>query len=260
MRIAVSIPIYITNTHHIDFLNQCTSSIKTSHEFIAIIVNNHVEPAFSPFQCSFKQTPQEYITLEGRQPQAISKAWNDATAKAAELNCDYILYLGSDTVLKSNAIDRLVAFAEAHQEAIMWTMSQCPIFDRLEDCAEGEGFNENPEFSAFMIKPKQFIEIMSKGFDENFVPAYFEDNDIHGRIALLNRMALCYNGAKFFHFGSQTINSDQALKQNMPPLFHNNEQYFVKKWGRGTTQDVNEMRNSYFQHPFNDASKAINDW
>ena len=71
---------------------------------------------FKPFAWQLEQVPSETYELVGRQPQSVSRAWNDGIAKAVEMGCEYIAILNEDIVLKSNAIDRLVEFAESHRK------------------------------------------------------------------------------------------------------------------------------------------------
>ncbi len=262
MKIAITIPVYLTNWNHQSFLNKATASIATSHEYAFIPMLNHLAEQFRPYPWQFTQAPNELLVLEGRQPQAVSKAWNDGIAKAIELGCEYILVLNEDIVLKQDAIDRLILFAQKHPEASLWSMGayhdlfsleQAPISDDWET-----NFSEHPNFSAFMVKadfPNRFGR-----FDENFIPGYFEDGDAAARIALANQKAYVYGGAWFYHFGSRTINSDEEFRATMPPLFQKNAAYFLQKWGHGVVNEPDQMRRLYFDHPYNEADKPLNYW
>lgn len=258
MRIAVTSPLYINNNNHVDFLRKATESISTSHTLIWIPVENYVASHYKPLQYTFIQKPDEIYVIEGRQPQSVSKGWNDGIQKAIDVDCDYVLVINDDIVMKRNAIDRLVAFAEAHPEFTIWSMGGTPDYFNIDNCEEDENFSEHPNFSAFMVR-KDFFSNVGK-FDENIVPAYFEDNDMHARLALANKKAVIYGGARFFHFGSRTTNSDEDYRALMPPLFKANNDYFIRKWGRGTCGEVDEMRDTYFKTPFNDPKKTLFDW
>jgi len=257
MRIAIVIPAYITNWNHRDFLNKTTASIATSHEYAFIPVLNCLAEQFRPYQWQFTQHPNELHVLEGRQPQGVTKAWNDGIAKAIELGCEYILILNDDIVLKHDAIDTLVVFAQAHPEASLWSMGAYHDLFGLEQAGEDENFSEHPNFSAFMVY-KTFPEVFGR-FDENILPAYFEDSCAHARIALANQKAYVYGGAKFYHFGSRTINSDEEFRQTMPPLFQKNANYFFQKYGHTVVGEVDQMREVYYQHPYNIPELALNE-
>jgi hypothetical protein len=259
MKIAITIPLYISNWNHRDFVNGTTRSIQTSHEWVFLPVLNYVADQFRPYAWQLTQQPAEIVALEGRQPQAVSKAWNDGIAKAIELGCEYILVLNDDIVLKSNAIDNLIAHAEAHPEAILWSMGGYHDLFTLEQAVDNPNdVHEHPNFSAFMVH-KSFPQTFGL-FDENFTPGYFEDSDAHARIALAGQRALVTGGAWFFHFGSRTINSDPEFRETMPPLFNRNQAYFIEKWGHPNVGEVEHMRELYFKHPYNEEDKPLSSW
>src|SRR5260221_13528586 len=93
MRIAISSPLYINNNNHRNFVNQTTMSLATSHTFIWIPVQNYIAPQYLPYQYEFSQQPNEIYILEGRQPQCVAAAWNDAIKKAGEIGADYVLLI-----------------------------------------------------------------------------------------------------------------------------------------------------------------------
>lgn len=108
----------------------------------------------------------------------------------------------------------------------------------------------HPNFSAFMIS-KEASEQVGE-FDEIFAPAYFEDNDIHRRLNLLEIKAIVYPPAMFYHYGSRTQNEAQEDGQPIVPggLFENARANFSKKWGGLPGQET-------FTHPYNDESKSL---
>lgn len=258
MKIGVTSPLYVTNNNHRDFINKATQSIAMSHTFVWLPVENHVASHYKPLQYSFTQHPDEMYVIEGRQPQSVSKGWNDGVQKGIDVGCDYILIINDDIIIKRNAIDRLVAFAEAHPEFVIWSMGGTPDMFNIENCEEDEEWSEHPNFSAFMVK-KDFFTHVGR-FDENIIPAYYEDNDMHGRLALANKKAVIYGGARFYHFGSRTVNSDEEYRTEMPKFFRSNGEYFVRKFGRAPAGEVDEMRATYFKTPFNDPTKTLFDW
>lgn len=73
-------------------------------------------------------------------------------------------------------------------------------------------------------------------FDENFYPAYFEDNDHFRRVALSKAKAVSVPGFKAIHgeapnWGSCTVNSDPALQKKNGTTFTNLRDYYARKWG-----------------------------
>jgi len=259
MRVAITIPIYVSNWNHRSFLDKTTASIATSHEYVFIPVLNFLAEQFRPYAWQFTQHPNELHVLEGRQPQAVSKAWNDGIQKAVELGCEYILVLNEDIVLKQDAIDNLVAFAQQRQEAVLWSMGNYHDLFSLEQAInKPEEFSEHPNFSAFMVH-RSWPEVFGR-FDENFIPGYFEDSCAHARIALANQKAYVTAAAWCYHFGSRTINSDEEFRATMPPLFQKNAAYFLRKWGHTVVNEPDQMRRLYFDHPYNEPDKPLGYW
>jgi len=260
MRIAIVCPMYINNNNHLDFTQRTTQSISMSHHFIWIAVHNHVAEQYRPLEAhySFVQHPDETYILEGRQPQSVAKAWNDGIDKAIEVGADYIIVINNDILMRRDAVDKLVAFAEAHPDFVMWTMGTLPDPFNMENEPLDENWSEHPCFSAYMVRNDFFTHVGK--FDENIFPAYFEDSDMHARLALANKKAVIYGGSRMFHFGSRTINVDEDFKEEMPKFFNENAAYFVRKWGTMNVGEVDDMRALYFKTPFNDPNKGLDSW
>lgn len=259
MKIGITCPVYINNAQHLHYLDLTTRSIiSKDHDLVFIPVDRVVNPEFYPIAYRFDHEPEKIVPRE--QPtNCVAQAWNTGISTARELGCDYVLVINTDIVFKSNAIDRLVTFAEAHPEAVMWTMSEYSDLAMLEECPEDEGFNEHPGFSYFMVKTNFFDNVGT--FDENFVPAYCEDGDMHARLALGGFKAYIYGGARVFHFGSATIKNDFELKRkNDQVTFPINQQYFLEKWGHPPVNEVDKMREVYYKTPYNIKGMSLKDF
>lgn len=259
MKILVTAPVYITKQEHKQYLDMCTSSISSNdHDIIFVPVENHVESLFHPLSYTFNYEPAAVHIAYPRHEQSVAHAWNIGIEIGLDLGVNYILVINTDIVFKSNAIDRLVTFAESKPDAIMWTAAEYSDLGGLEDAPEDENYSEHPHFSCFMVKPN-FFEHVGR-FDENFVPAYCEDGDMHARIALANKKAYIYGGSRFYHWGSRTIKSDRKLWDRNSQTFPRNQQYFLTKWGHPPVNDVNQMREVYFKNPYNEPGKNISFW
>jgi GT2 family glycosyltransferase len=70
-------------------------------------------------------------------------------------------------------------------------------------------------------------------FDEYFYPIYFEDNDFHERVLRLcpENTIVSANINTAPKVGSQTINSDNNLKNRNDETFFNNQEYYEYKKG-----------------------------
>jgi GT2 family glycosyltransferase len=269
MKIAVSIPVWVNNQVQYDFLNQCLETVKSKdHEIIVVLVENHTTPIFKDYKTPH---PNELIVIKGRQPQSVAKGWNDGIKTAFDHKCDYCLVVGQDVILRSDSIDNLVKFANGHPEFDMVTMAQYDSLGILKNAELDNNWSEHPQFSAYMVRPNFFSKFGT--FDENIKLAYFEDNDIHIRMALLNGVAVVFGGALFYHFGSRTINTEPELSNEVGIQFGKNHRYLfggvnpetneneIGKWGHGSlVNDVEDMRKVYFKHPYNEEDKPIIYW
>ena len=259
MRIAITAPIYISNSQHKRYLDLTTRSITSAnHSIVWLPCENFVHPAFKPLVYSFKREPSEIKILYPTGQQSVAQAWNKGIQAGMMAGCSYILVINTDIIFKTNAIDRLIEFAQKHSEAIIWTMSECADLANLETCAEDESISERPLFSCFLVKNDFFKHVGA--FDENFKPLYLEDNDMLARVALAGLKAYRYGGARYFHFRSITVKSDKGLiKKNTAPLFRC-QLYFIEKWGHMTVNDIEQMRLVYYKHPYNEIDKPLSYW
>lgn len=255
MKVAIGIPVYVNVAEHIDYLNQTTKGFNTSYPYIFIPVINKF--SLERKEWEFTQKPDQIIELEGRQPQGVGKAWNDIISRSLQENCDYTIIFNQDIVIAKTAIDNLVAFAESHKEGnAMWTMTESSSLETLNDTSGEDGFY--PHFSAYMVD-KTFKDAIGQ-FDENFTPAYFEDNDMHARIVKSGKHAACSKDAKFFHHGSITLRTDSEYRAGHSGRFITNEMYFRQKWGISPVNGESQMITLYYKTPFNEADKELSYW
>jgi hypothetical protein len=106
-----------------------------------------------------------------------------------------------------------------------------------------------PDFAAFGVS-RSAIEAAGT-FDENFHPAYFEDNDFYRR-CLLAGVDVVGLPASTRHRRSSTLESSDALRQQNARTFPSNSAYFERKWGGPPHHEV-------FTTPFN-AGGDIRSW
>lgn len=88
-------------------------------------------------------------------------------------------------------------------------------------------------------------------FDENYIPAYFEDNDMDYRCRLTG-VTMEALPAGMRHRPSSTIRSSLELAEANSRTFAMNARYFLDKWGGGAYREV-------FTTPF-DKGGSPRDW
>jgi len=105
--------------------------------------------------------------------------------------------------------------------------------------------NPLPNFSLFMLNTS--IKNKVGLFDENFFPAYFEDNDYIYRIHLAGYGIAMFQVKDFYihnHSATYKKQKELNLKIDYDSLFIKNKEYYIKKWG-------GEPRQEKYVIPFN---------
>lgn len=198
-----------------------------------------------------------YIVDQWRWNRPLSRAWNESAMQAFNDGCDYALVCNDDILFSSETIDAMV---KVHQElnsegVVMVTPNNIKLeLSNPYDIAhyklpEGTppSHSDHPNFSCFLIARDYFEKVGF--FDENFIPAWYEDNDSHRRAKLLGYREICTNLAPMVHFGGVAT----SMMEN--PNSANSQAYYVKKWG-GIPYPESET----FQTPYNDPEFSPTQW
>jgi GT2 family glycosyltransferase len=260
-KIAITAPIFIKNIAHKRYLDETTRSIDVQGGFVWFPVENYISPEFIPLPYAFNQDPKNIVILKREEPQSVAKAWNAGVSRAKELGCKYVLIINTDIIFKRGAIDNLINFADKHIEYDLISMSEYTEKETLSDATDYDHVNPYPHFSSFLIRA-DFPERLCAAeqgenepypglFDENFISAYYEDNDFAWRMVKHNFKAVCFEGARFFHYGSRTIKEDSEMFTRNQASFSQNGNYFLQKWGHPVVSEPSDMEQKYFKFPFN---------
>ena len=191
----------------------------------------------------------------------FQKSVNYGVNYGIENQADYILVCNNDIIIHPEAIWKL---ADRFEKGDVGMVTAMDVRGEMDDkglfpplissllTSDKEAVEEatHPNFSAFMIS-KGAWELIGE-FDEIFYPAYFEDNDYHYRMDLLEIPAMVLPTAMFYHYGSKTQNEANETGQPMVPggAFENNRAEYVKKWGGVPTAEK-------FKCPYNDENKSV---
>lgn len=189
------------------------------------------------------------------QANSVAASWNKIARSLFDLGCDLVMICNDDLLFAPSTIQTLVE-RTSEEESIVVTA--CNVKGVL---VEGdwrgiyshqpqEPFteSEHPDFAAFMFTRKTWETVGE--FDENFRPAFFEDNCWHARLAKASIRAICISGAPYYHFGSRTQNADPHKPVVEGKQFDSLRLYFERKWGHACVNDVSEMKRAYFDTPF----------
>jgi GT2 family glycosyltransferase len=167
----------------------------------------------------------------------ISKSWNEGMLEAYGSGADSVIIVNDDVVFSPFDVDRLAEKAVANPDR--YIVSCAGYHVRLGRSLPSHGY------SCFAINP---IALRHLGcFDENFFPAYCEDQDYAYRAQLAGLSEENCPDTRVFHFGSATISSDPILRRQNAYTHLQNMQYYRSKWG-------GDGGNEIYVQPFNDSS------
>lgn len=188
----------------------------------------------------------------------LSAAWNEGVDWSKSRGHDFTLIINDDILFSPQCIDNLVAaFLDQEKDDVVM-VTGCNVHSLLDDprlildyANSVIDYTEHPDFSCFMIRP----EIVSTVglFDENFAPAYYEDNDYHYRITLAGKKALNIASAPYYHYGSATQDSLAVVINIASELAQDNEKYYISKWGGSPGKEL-------FENPYNDLNFTHSHW
>jgi GT2 family glycosyltransferase len=175
----------------------------------------------------------------------VAASWNEGMRNVIINKYRYALISNDDVILNPGTINKLY-------DSMIET-GACIISANPNGKFESSGLLKNEEdFFCFMVDVPQLINNCGI-FDENFYPAYFEDNDMRYRMKLANVKSYLNTDAIAFHYGSATQNADMSNRIVSDKQFQVNEKYFFDKWGGLPWEET-------YLTPFNDSSKNIWDW
>lgn len=174
----------------------------------------------------------------------VSASWNEILK--ATRGYQLTIVCNDDITFHSEAFTNLLTgWQNKPEDALMVTATN-------RQPSSGEWYEPAPDYSCFAVNPDIYLEAVG-WFDENFSPAYFEDNDSHYRIKLAGHEAYCYNMARINHKGSQTQNANPKSPIVTPSMFERNRAYYSEKWGGWPGQEK-------YKVPYGDISKDWKYW
>jgi GT2 family glycosyltransferase len=166
----------------------------------------------------------------------VSASWNEGLRRAKEAPVDYVLVVNDDIVLEPMCINTLYIAMRYHPEIDLLTAVNTRDFPE-----QGSGDPNEPDYSCFMVRP-DFTDKFGE-FDENFTPAYFEDNDMYYRVELGGGTQRKSLAARMYHSGSVTQNwGGKPFVTSQ--MFEANRAYYVAKWGGRPGEET-------YREPFN---------
>ncbi len=214
-RIFIGIPVL----NRFDLLRQCIEAVDYTAE-VVVINNNGVDATFRSAVDSLSAT-NGFQVLHQKRNLGVSRSWNLLIREGFTRGYEWVFIGSNDTTLHPGSLKAAVDFPKDERFAV-WHL---------------HAFN-------FFLLCRRTIEMVG-WFDENFYPAYKEDQDYayRCRLAGLDRVAgITSCGAD--HVGSATIRSDPEISALVGHTGQLNAQYYLAKWGGHAGEEL-------FTQPFN---------
>ena len=241
------------------FLKSLYASMQNESDFELILVDNGSTDGTVEFLKDFASKKSNVKVIYNSENLGFSKGCNQG-ADAAQY--DYIAFLNNDILLPSGWQDDLFEIFEKEPEAGLISPSQI----------KGEDFKEwmypkvskrmlkvrkydykpaiNPCFACVMTKKALFYKIGR--FDEDFSPAYLEDDDLSWRYIFAGYKNFVSQKSYIYHKFSLT---GKSLK-NQKEIYEKSRRYFFQKYADKffvladwfTRSDLEDVKSEFAQY------------
>lgn len=255
--LAIVMPVWIQNDDLLKMTLQSLSSIHhdESHSIKIFVVTTRLH-GITPDDFSLKCHKACCFDLEVLHDPGVDRsvagAWNHGCRKALKWGADHMCIMANDVLLDHDCLDHLLSnFDDLQREGfdlVSGVGRFVPSVFKVIHC----------DFSCIMFSPATLER--HGWFDQEYRPAYFEDNDYVARVVLGGHEFCALAGARFFHFGSATTKMDAEAAHHVNHWFGINKQRFVNKWGCSPLNQPHEMLELYHKHPFNNSDLQLKDW
>jgi GT2 family glycosyltransferase len=216
-----------------DFLLRCIRSIDYPVEKLLIVNNGNDAGVCAAIEQLEGEGDFELRTFKPGFNMGVAASWNWIMQNNP---ANYWLLVGNDIQFSPGDLRKIDKFVRAHPEYVM-----CPanwghsLFAIRQACIDGAGY-----------------------FDENYFPAYSEDQDHCRRINLAGLKWADVPDVHALHgepplWGSSTVWSDPILNKKSAVTQKNNAEYYRRKWGGDPGQEI-------FTHPYNNPELTVKDW
>lgn len=229
----VAVPYILYDYHFIFMVQTVLSLLQAKQEGLSLeliaVVNG-----FRGSDDDYAWVKDSFDIVEINDRNNLARAWNKGIRKALEQGADYVLVINLDLVFHSEFLQKIVAFAAEHSDALIWSGRPWINQESLETVPLEEGWNNEADMSCFMIDKRLFEKIGE--FDEQYEPAYHEDKDMLYRIKVAGGVVKECFSARYFHIDRTTlkgamVNNDVALLETTRMQMDLSMERYAKKWG-----------------------------
>jgi hypothetical protein len=248
MRLGLIMPVWIHQSYELLGLTyRCVEKLRTSTQAHLWVVCNRLH-LITPTELQQEMSVRCHFPLTVlHQPgveRSVAGAWNHGCRHALAWGAERLLILNNDVLVEPDCLDTLLAF---HQQGVaIW--SGINTWDRT--VISPALVTDGADFSCLMLTPDTLAR--HGWFDEEFRPAYFEDNDYYARVVLGGEECRVVHAARFCHNGSRTIRLEPEAAHHVHHWWGANRARFQAKWGiEQPANCAEEVRRLYYRRPFN---------
>lgn len=173
----------------------------------------------------------------------VARSWNDGLAMSAADSNALSILVNDDLFFYPGCFDKFIGFVQSREaHAPGWGLCM-PLGFEPAGPFRGHAL---PQYFACCALGRAAMERVGF-FDENFVPAYFEDLDYLRRLRLAGLPVVLDRRVLVEHDRSHTIRTDPTAKVAVESQSAANARYYRRKWGGSPHNEV-------FTRPFDDRS------
>jgi glycosyltransferase involved in cell wall biosynthesis len=161
---------------------------------------------------------------------SLSATWNRALDFVWDAGGDHAWVVNNDARYHRDTYNAVTIAIEKYDAGFVSGIGVTEeMFDPVADPPGNLNEKGGPDFSCFVITKSCHQKYR---FDENFIPAYHEDNDFHRRMILSGDGERIFSvNVPFLHYGSKTINRSEDVRKSWPERFKVSRDYYIRKWG-----------------------------
>lgn len=223
----------ITVAHTALTEERAQSALVSAHDVKLIVFTHSADKRIADLAGSLNRH-QNITVRDYRYNRGLAKTWNEGIMISED--ADVTIIFNDDITFSPGDVD-LIAGASINGTASEFIVV-CAGWDKIHQArAMMHGL------SCFAIQ-KAAIDTVGY-FDENFWPAYFEDNDFWRRCTLAGLSHIVCTDTNVIHDRSWTTRNNAQLAAQNHKTFPGNRQYYLRKWGGGPHEEV-------FDVPFDD--------
>jgi len=260
-KLGLFIPVY----KNFVYLKHMLDSVKSELRDIEFyLINNGSDDETTKF-CKILSRRKGFHLKHFDEALGVSRVWNMSIDWAIELGLNEIIITNSDLLFHPDCIDTLSRYMDRNESAqlvcpldikkVQSVLESYPFLSEKEMAsfrysADGiarfkevldsiEYKSKDPkvisniiDYSCFMIRPKMLINQVGY-FDQNFLPAYWEDTDMHWRLASFGHVSKTIMNANILHIQSRSVVEGDFKNNSYVP----NAFYFSRKHNMTFTPD-----------------------